>query len=77
MLTGRSEDALHQTKNDILSDVVGVPADAIMVAAIDVADSDAVAGAAEQCESQLGPIDIWVNNAMATVFSPAWDLGCD
>lgn len=36
----------------------------------DVADADAVEQAAALIEHQLGPIDIWVNNAMASVFSP-------
>jgi NAD(P)-dependent dehydrogenase (short-subunit alcohol dehydrogenase family) len=36
----------------------------------DVADPDAVEQAAALIEHQLGPIDIWVNNAMASVFSP-------
>ncbi|SRR5579884_673464 len=36
----------------------------------DVADSDALEHAAEEVERTFGPIDIWVNNAMTTVFSP-------
>ncbi len=36
----------------------------------DVADADAVEAAAEQIERELGPIDIWVNNAMTTIFAP-------
>jgi len=36
----------------------------------DVADPDAVEAAAARIEEQLGPIDVWVNNAMATVFAP-------
>jgi short-subunit dehydrogenase len=40
----------------------------------DVADAAAVESAAEQVENELGPIDIWVNVAMATVFSPVEDL---
>ncbi|MBW3541412.1 MAG: SDR family oxidoreductase [Planctomycetes bacterium] len=36
----------------------------------DVADADAVEAAAETIERDLGPIDIWVNNAMTTVFAP-------
>jgi len=36
----------------------------------DVASAEAVEAAAEQIEEQLGPIDIWVNNAMTTVFAP-------
>jgi NAD(P)-dependent dehydrogenase (short-subunit alcohol dehydrogenase family) len=37
---------------------------------VDVSDADAVERAAFLIESQLGPIDVWVNNAMVTVFSP-------
>jgi short-subunit dehydrogenase len=36
----------------------------------DVADFAAVDRAATQIEQELGPIDIWVNNAMATIFAP-------
>lgn len=36
----------------------------------DVADSDAVERAAQQIENELGSIDVWVNNAMVSVFSP-------
>lgn len=38
--------------------------------AVDVSDAKAVDRAAEQVENELGPIDVWVNNAMLTVFSP-------
>jgi short-subunit dehydrogenase len=36
----------------------------------DVADSDAVESAADMAERELGPIDIWINCAMATIFAP-------
>lgn len=36
----------------------------------DTADAAVVDEAARQIESRLGPIDIWVNVAMATVFAP-------
>ncbi len=36
----------------------------------DVADARAVDTAAERIEAGFGPIGIWVNNAMATVFAP-------
>lgn len=36
----------------------------------DVADPDQVEHAAERVERELGPIDVWVNNAMVTVFAP-------
>lgn len=40
------------------------------VQTLDVADADTVDAAAERIEAELGPIDIWVNNAMVTVLSP-------
>ena len=40
----------------------------------DVADADAVEAAATQAEKELGPIDVWVNVAMATVFAPVSKL---
>jgi len=40
----------------------------------DVADAAAVDAAAERVERELGPIDVWVNVAMATVFAPVHDL---
>jgi len=36
----------------------------------DVAEYSAVEAAAEQIERELGPIDVWINVAMSTVFSP-------
>jgi NAD(P)-dependent dehydrogenase (short-subunit alcohol dehydrogenase family) len=36
----------------------------------DVAEPDQLEEAAERTESALGPIDVWVNNAMTTVFAP-------
>ncbi len=43
----------------------------------DVADPDAVEAAAERIEAEVGPIDIWVNDAMATVFGRVWDIAPD
>jgi short-subunit dehydrogenase len=40
----------------------------------DVADADAVEAAAAKIEEALGPIDVWVNVAMATVFAPVSKL---
>ncbi len=37
---------------------------------VDVANADEVEQAAERVERELGPIDIWVNNAMTTIFAP-------
>jgi short-subunit dehydrogenase len=40
----------------------------------DVADAKAVQDAADRVERELGPIDVWVNVAMATVFAPVHKL---
>jgi len=40
----------------------------------DVADDRAVEAAAERLETEFGPIDIWINNAMASVFSPIIEM---
>lgn len=36
----------------------------------DTADYEQVEAAAAQVERELGPIDIWINDAMATIFAP-------
>ncbi len=41
---------------------------------VDVADADQVEAAAARLEAELGPIDIWVNDAMATVFAKFVDV---
>ncbi|MFL6606536.1 MAG: SDR family oxidoreductase [Steroidobacteraceae bacterium] len=41
---------------------------------VDVADAEAVEEAALRIERELGPIDVWINNAMATAFSPVATL---
>src|SRR2546423_1543958 len=45
-----------------------------LVLPTDVADADRVEAAAARVERDLGPIDIWVNNAMVSVFSPVKEL---
>jgi NAD(P)-dependent dehydrogenase (short-subunit alcohol dehydrogenase family) len=43
------------------------------VVVADVADAAQVESAAQQIEDELGPIDVWVNNAMTTVFARVSD----
>ena len=45
-----------------------------VVAPADVADAEAVFAAAEQIRQAFGPTDIWINDAMVTVFSPVWEM---
>lgn len=45
-----------------------------LVCPLDVADAEAVEAAAEMIEDAFGPIDIWINVAMATIFAPVTDI---
>ncbi len=48
-----------------------------LILPVDVADAEQVQAAADRVERELGPIDIWVNNAMASVFSPICEMTPD
>jgi short-subunit dehydrogenase len=43
----------------------------------DVADADAVERAANEIEERLGPIEVWVNNAMSSVLGPVRELSAE
>jgi NAD(P)-dependent dehydrogenase (short-subunit alcohol dehydrogenase family) len=45
-----------------------------LVLPADVSQFDQVDAAAARAEEELGPIDVWVNNAMTTVFAPTWEV---
>jgi NAD(P)-dependent dehydrogenase (short-subunit alcohol dehydrogenase family) len=45
-----------------------------LVLTADVADDGQVEEAAESVERHFGPIDVWINNAMVSVLSPALDM---
>ncbi len=68
-LLARGTDGLRAAKDEIEN--AGGRA---IVVPLDVADSQAVEAAAATVEEQLGPIDIWVNNAMTSVFSPVKEM---
>lgn len=44
---------------------------------LDVADEAAVESAAQSVEDAFGPIDIWINNAFAGIFSPFADMSSE
>src|SRR5690348_7810825 len=71
-LIARGQSGLDAARSEIESG--GGQAIAI---ALDVADAQALEDAAERVERELGPIDIWVNNAMVTVFAPVNQIGPD
>ena len=43
----------------------------------DVADAERVEAAAAALEDRFGPIDVWINNAMVSVFSPVREMTAD
>jgi NADP-dependent 3-hydroxy acid dehydrogenase YdfG len=71
-LIARGVDGLEATKRDV--EELGGEA---IVLPLDVSDSAAVEAAAETTERTFGPIDVWVNNAMVSVFSPIKELQPD
>jgi len=48
-----------------------------LVLPTDVAEADQVEAAAQAAEDELGPIDIWVNDAMATIYAEFLDIEPD
>src|SRR5256886_3569349 len=68
-LIARGPDGLEAARKEV--DQLGGSA---LVFAIDVADAEKVEEAAARVEEAFGPIDIWVNNAMVSVFSPVKDM---
>ena len=64
-LIARGRERLESTKREV--EELGCRA---VIAEADVADHEQVERAAQLVEEELGPIDVWVNNAMATVFAP-------
>ncbi len=55
------------------SDVERAGGNALILPA-DMAVAEEVEAAAERVENELGPMDIWVNDAMATIFSPVREI---
>ena len=68
-LIARGPDGLEGAKRDV--ERLGGLALALPV---DVANAEAVEAAAEEVERKLGPIDVWVNVAMTSVFSPVREM---
>ena len=45
-----------------------------LILPLDVADAKAIEAATERSEQELGPIEVWINNAMTSVFSPVHQM---
>jgi NAD(P)-dependent dehydrogenase (short-subunit alcohol dehydrogenase family) len=68
-LIARNPEALNAAKEEC--EALGGKA---LVLPADVSDAEAVEAAASRVEEQFGPIDIWVNDAMVSVFSPVKEM---
>jgi NADP-dependent 3-hydroxy acid dehydrogenase YdfG len=68
-LLARGRDRLEAARREV--EELGGQAIAVPT---DVADASQVEAAADAVERMFGPIDIWVNNAMTSVFSPFKDM---
>ena len=68
-LIARGREALEGAKRD-----VGALGGKAIIIQCDVADAVGIEAAAEQVERELGPIDVWVNDAMTSVFSFVKDM---
>ena len=71
-LIARGRDGLDAAKREI--EEAGGEA---IVLPLDVSNHDAVERAAGEVEDAFGPIDIWINNAMLSVFSPIMQMEPD
>jgi NAD(P)-dependent dehydrogenase (short-subunit alcohol dehydrogenase family) len=71
-LIARGKVALEAAKREI--EELGGRA---LVLPLDVADWEAMNRAAAVVEKEFGPIDVWINNAMASVFSPFLEMTPD
>ena len=71
-LIARGKDGLEGT----LADVESLGGRGLILPC-DVANANEVEAAAALVEEEFGPIDIWVNNAMVSVFSPVKEMTAD
>ena len=71
-LIARGADGLAGAQAD--AEAAGSPALAVPT---DVADAAQVDAAAEAIEQELGAIDVWINDAMVSVFAPFWEIEPD
>jgi short-subunit dehydrogenase len=68
-LMARGRDGLEAAAKDVEAE-----GGRALILPLDVAEADAVEAAAAATEAELGAIDVWVNNAMVSVFSPVHEL---
>ncbi|HEY7224201.1 MAG TPA: SDR family oxidoreductase [Micromonosporaceae bacterium] len=64
-LLARGPEGLHAAADDVRA-----RGGQALALSVDMADAQAVDRAAEEIEQQLGPIDVWINDAFSSVFAP-------
>jgi short-subunit dehydrogenase len=62
-------DAAKKEVEELGSQAITIP--------LDVSDAAGVEAAADRIESELGPIDIWINNAMVSEYAAVWHMTPD
>lgn len=72
LLIARGKDGLEGARRDVIES--GGQA---WIYVADVADAEQMEAAAAYAEENIGPIDIWINNAMVSVFSKAIDMSAE
>ncbi len=68
-LIARGRERLEAAKREV--EAMGAKALALPA---DVADAGQVEAAAERMEREAGPIEVWINNAMTTIFAPFLEI---
>lgn len=71
-LIARGLDGLKATAEEV--ETLGGKA---LILPYDVSDADGIEHAASEVEGTFGPIDVWINNAMLSVFSPIIEMKPD
>jgi short-subunit dehydrogenase len=69
-ILARGRVALQATQDELLA--LGAPE--VLALSVDVSDATRVNAAAREIEDELGPIEVWINNAMTTVYGRVDDV---
>jgi short-subunit dehydrogenase len=69
--------ARDRTRLDSVAEAIRSLGRRALALPVDVGDAEALDNAAIRIDEEFGPIDVWVNNAMATVFAPVAQMTPD
>lgn len=71
-MLARGKDGLEGAKREV-EELGG----AALALPTDVAKSEEIEAAAEAVERQFGPIDVWINDAMVSMYAPFWEISAE